>query len=54
MAHITQTPLKAAFDVFTFHYGCVIKLSLQDGSFLHEAVYNVQVSDKEWHRPSLQ
>ncbi len=54
LAHITQTPLKAAFDVFTFHYGCVIKLSLQDKGFLHEAVYNVQVSDKEWHRPSIQ
>ncbi len=54
LAYITQTPLKEAFDVFTFHYGCVIKLSLQEDVFLHETVYNVPVSDKEWHRPSFQ
>lgn len=52
VAHINQTTLKEAFDIYKFHYGCVIRLSPKADGFIHEAVYNVATSDKEWHRPS--
>ena len=53
LAHITQTPIKESFDVFTMHYGCVIKLVSQNSGFAHEILYNVSLAGKEWHRPSL-
>ena len=53
LAHITHTPLKVSFDTFSFHYGCVVKLSLQNDRFTHEILYNVSLQGKEWHRPSV-
>lgn len=53
LAHITQTPLKESFDVFSCHYGCVVKLSVRDEGFGHEMLYNVSLAGKEWHRPTL-
>lgn len=53
LAHITQTPLKESFDVFSCHYGCVVKLSPENEGFTHEMLYNVSLAGKEWHRPSL-
>ncbi len=52
VAYLTQTPLKESFDVFSFNYGCVIKLNLQSEPFSHEAIYNVSQGGKEWHRPT--
>ncbi len=52
LAHITQTPLKKSFDVFTCHYGCVIKLIAENNSYKYEILYNVSLAGKEWHRPS--
>lgn len=51
LAHITHTPLKESFDVFSCHYGCVVKLYLENGVYKHEMLYNVSLSGKEWHRP---
>lgn len=51
LAHITQTPLKESFDVFSCHYGCVIKLVPHENLFRHEFLYNVSLAGKEWHRP---
>ncbi len=51
LAHITQTPLKESFDVFTCHYGSVVKLQKENDRFLHEMLYNVSLAGKEWHRP---
>jgi alpha-ribazole phosphatase len=53
LAHITQTPLKESFDVFSCHYGCVVKLVLDNEAYKHEMLYNVSLAGKEWHRPSL-
>jgi alpha-ribazole phosphatase len=53
LAHITQTPLKESFDVFSCHYGCVVKLVLDNDVLKHEMLYNVSLAGKEWHRPSL-
>lgn len=53
LAHITGTPLKESFDVFTMHYGCVVKLTPHNNTYSHEVLYNVSLAGKEWHRPSL-
>ena len=53
VAHITNTPLKESFEVFSFHYGCVVKLVLYEDRFAHEILYNVSLAGKEWHRPTL-
>lgn len=54
VSHITQTPLKESFDAFSFHYGCVVKVTIQENSLAHEILYNVSLAGKEWHRPTLQ
>ena len=53
LAHITNTPLKESFDVFTMHYGSVVKLVSQNNIYIHEILYNVSLAGKEWHRPTL-
>jgi alpha-ribazole phosphatase len=53
VSHITGTPLKESFDAFSFHYGCVVKITLDEGTFRHEVLYNVSLAGKEWHRPTL-
>lgn len=53
LAHITNTPIKESFDVFTMHYGCVIKLAPENDGYMPEILYNVSLAGKEWHRPSL-
>src|SRR5476651_2161040 len=40
VAHITNTPLKKSFDVSSFNYGCVVKVSMQENNFVHEILYN--------------
>jgi len=52
VAYLTQTPLKESFDVFSFNYGCVIKLNVHSEPFSHEAIYNISQGGKEWHRPT--
>jgi len=52
LAYITKTSLKESFDVFTCHYGCVVKLVLENTVYKHEMLYNVSLAGKEWHRPS--
>ncbi|MES2004540.1 MAG: alpha-ribazole phosphatase [Bacteroidota bacterium] len=51
LAHITSTSLKQSFDVFTCHYGSVVKLVKHNNQFQHEMLYNVSLEGKEWHRP---
>ncbi|MBI2283509.1 MAG: alpha-ribazole phosphatase [Bacteroidetes bacterium] len=52
LAHITGTPIKESFDLFTCHYGCVIKLTQEENGFRHEFLYNISLAGKEWHRPT--
>lgn len=54
LAHITQTSLKESFDVFTCHYGCVVKLTIQNDVITHEMLYNISLAGKEWHRPVME
>jgi len=53
LSHITNTPLKESFDVFTLHYGCVVKISLSEDGLKHELLYNHSRQGKEWHRPTV-
>ena len=53
VAYLTQTPLKESFDLFSFNYGCVVKLHVDSDPFTHELIYNVSQGGKEWHRPTL-
>jgi alpha-ribazole phosphatase len=53
LAHITKTGLKESFDIFTCHYGCVVKLVLKEEAYQYEMLYNVSLAGKEWHRPTL-
>lgn len=53
LAHVTATPLKESFDIFSLHYGCVIKISGEPGNFSHELLYNYSAAGKEWHRPTV-
>ncbi len=52
LSHITSTPLRESFDVFSLYYGCVVKLTQYGNSFRHEMLYNYSAAGKEWHRPS--
>jgi alpha-ribazole phosphatase len=52
LSHITNTPLKESFDVFTLHYGCVVKVEVKEDTTTHELLYNYSRHGKEWHRPS--
>ena len=52
LSHITQTPLKESFDVFTLHYGCVVKITRAEERLQHELLYNYSRQGKEWHRPT--
>lgn len=51
LAHITNTSIKESFDVFTLHYGCVVKLIRKEEGFDYELLYNYSAAGKEWHRP---
>jgi alpha-ribazole phosphatase len=51
LSHITGTPLKESFNVFTLHYGCVVRLSRNGSGFAYEILYNHSREGKEWHRP---
>lgn len=53
LSHITQTPLKESFDVFTLHYGCVVELNANGNGFEYQLRYNHSQTGKEWHRPTL-
>jgi len=52
LSHITNTPLKASFDAFTLHYGCVVKISVSENRMEHSLLYNYSRQGKEWHRPT--
>jgi alpha-ribazole phosphatase len=51
LSHITNTALKDSFNVFSLHYGCVIKIIQEQNGFQHEVLSN-SVQEKETHKPS--
>ncbi|MBC7889701.1 MAG: alpha-ribazole phosphatase family protein [Ferruginibacter sp.] len=51
LSYITQTPLADSFTVFSFHYGCVIKIVHVNGNLTHEVLSNI-AQEKETHKPS--
>ena len=51
LSYITNTPLKDSFNVFSLHYGCVIKITTKENCFHHEVLSNIP-HEKETHKPS--
>lgn len=51
LSHITQTPLADSFNVFSLHYGCVIKIVPEQNILRHEVLSNI-AHEKETHKPS--
>lgn len=51
LAHVTDTPLSASFNVFQLHYGCVVKLFFDDGKPSYSILSNI-ISEKERHKPA--
>jgi alpha-ribazole phosphatase len=51
LSHITQTPLIESFNIFSIHYGCVVKITVRGRDLRHEIVSNIP-AEKEKHKPS--
>ena len=51
LSHITQTPLVESFNIFSIHYGCVVKITVDGKDIRHEIISNIQ-AEKEKHKPS--
>ena len=51
LSYITQTPLADSFNVFSLHYGCVVKIVPEQNTFRHEVLSNI-AHEKETHKPS--
>ena len=51
LSYITHTPLVDSFNVFSLHYGCVIKIVQQNNALMHEVLSNI-AHEKETHKPT--
>ena len=51
LSYITNTSLIDSFNVFTLHYGCVIKIEMTVGNMQHHILSNIG-HEKETHKPS--
>jgi alpha-ribazole phosphatase len=51
LSYITNTQLIDSFSAFNIHYGCVIKIEVNQNSFSHAVLSNIP-SKKEKHKPS--
>ena len=52
LSHITNTALSDSFNAFKLYYGCVVRLSLNDGSFKYDVLHNIEPLQAEQHKPS--
>jgi alpha-ribazole phosphatase len=52
LSAITGTALIDSFKVFSLHYGCVVKLTEQEGTLRYEILSNLAPAEKEQHKPS--
>lgn len=51
LSHITNTALIDSFNVFALHYGCVVKIKVNENNFSHTILSNIPTK-KEKHKPS--
>ena len=51
LSHITATALVDSFNIFSLHYGCVIKICVTPDGLQHEVLSNIAHA-KETHKPS--
>jgi alpha-ribazole phosphatase len=52
LSSITGTPLIDSFKAFVLHYGCVVRITEQDGLLSYTILSNEQPREKEQHKPS--
>jgi alpha-ribazole phosphatase len=52
LTFITGTALVDSFDNFKLHYGCIVKLTLEDAIWKHKVLLNTKPEMPERHRPS--
>ena len=51
LAHITATPLAESFNRFKLHYGCVVKVIVDEKRLSYQVISNV-ATEAETHKPS--
>lgn len=51
LSHITNTALIDSFKVFALHYGCVVKIKVNENNFSHTILSNIPTK-KEKHKPT--
>jgi alpha-ribazole phosphatase len=51
LSYITNTALIDSFNAFALHYGCVVKIKVEEENFSHTILSNIP-SKKEKHKPS--
>jgi alpha-ribazole phosphatase len=51
LSAITSTPLVDSFNLFSLHYGCVVKLFEKEGIWQYELLSNPAQPEKEQHKP---
>ncbi|MEX6691172.1 alpha-ribazole phosphatase [Danxiaibacter flavus] len=51
LSHITSTPLKESFNKFSLHYGCVVKITMENSQYAYNIVHNIIPPEVETHKP---
>lgn len=51
LSHIASVELQRSFEVFTIHYGAVVKIEETVGGYVHTFLHNPKTVDEQ-HRPS--
>ena len=52
LAFITNTPLAGSFKAFSLHYGCVVKITEEEGLLSYTLLSNEAPKEKEQHKPA--
>lgn len=52
LAGISGTPLDQSFQVFSLHYGCVVRLQPNRDGFSYDILLNSKPEEREQHKPS--
>lgn len=51
LSHITGTPLKDSFNKFSLHYGCVVKIIIENNQYTYDIIHNIIPAEAETHKP---
>ncbi len=51
LSHITNTALKDSFNKFSLHYGCVVKITIENDHYAYNIIHNIIPLEAETHKP---